>query len=87
MVFLDNEAARHALVKGYSPLVRGAELVSEAWLAFAACSAAVWFARVPTRSNPADAPSRGQECPQWRRVPAVMPHEMGLRDAWFCTGK
>ena len=66
--FIDNEAARHALVKGYSPILSAAKLLGEAWLAIAEVGTAVWVARVPSGSNPADAPSRLQDCPGWRQV-------------------
>ena len=86
ILFLDNEAARYALVKGYSPIMSAARLVGEAWLSFASCGAAVWIARVPSESNPADAPSRGQECPGWRRVEAKVPCGLGSAREWFTAG-
>ena len=73
LLFLDNEAARFALVKGYSPLLTAAKVIGEAWLSFARCGASVWFARVPTECNPADAPSRGKLCASWVRVRPKVP--------------
>ena len=86
ILFLDNDAARYALVKGYSPVTSAARLVGEAWLSFAACGAAVWFARVPTESNPADAPSRGQECPGWQRIVPSVPCGLGSASEWIVAG-
>ena len=71
--FLDNEAARFSLVKGYTPISSAAKLLGEAWLCLSGCGASAWIARVPSGSNPADAPSRLQECPGWRKVRAVLP--------------
>ena len=57
---IDNDSARQALVKGYSraessrlmlKMMVELELTSPCW---------IWFSRVPTKSNPADAPSRLQ---------------------------
>jgi len=56
--FLDNEAGREGLVKGFSPAkfsrqilqaIAAEELRAQAW---------PWYARVSTHSNVADAPSR-----------------------------
>jgi len=58
LVFLDNEAGREGLVKGFSPArfsrqilqaIAAEELKAQAW---------PWYARVSTHSNVADAPSR-----------------------------
>ena len=73
LLFLDNEAARYAMVKGYTPVASAARLVGEAWLQLAACGASAWVARVPSGSNPADAPSRLQTCPVWKEVSAALP--------------
>lgn len=57
-IFIDNDGARHGLIKGYSDsfsselIIRqliGLELEAQSW---------VWYARVPSCSNPADGPSR-----------------------------
>ena len=86
LVFLDNEAARYALVKGYSPVASAAKLLGEAWLSFSRSGASVWIARVPSGSNPADAPSRLQECPGWRKVRAKVPKGLGDVREWFVAG-
>jgi len=56
--FVDNDSARDAAVRGYSPSLASAELVSSLWGALAAAAAVPWFDRVPGPSNPADDPSR-----------------------------
>ena len=86
ILFLDNEAARYSLVRGYSPVLTAAKVIGEAWLSFAGCGAAVWFARVPTESNPADAPSRGQECPGWQRIRPKVPRGLGCASEWCKAG-
>jgi hypothetical protein len=56
--FVDNESARLAMVKAYSPVLPSIELITKC-LAFdyrEECSS--WYARVPTGCNISDAPSR-----------------------------
>ena len=59
LLFVDNEAARAELVKGATSSAASAELVTEFWSLAARAVVAVWVDRVPSRSNPADGPSRG----------------------------
>ena len=54
--FFETEAAKFAIVIGYTPILSAARLLSETWLEVATAGAAVWIARVPSGSNPADAP-------------------------------
>ena len=56
--FLDNDAARYGLIKGYSPTRTSAWLLSEAWRLDEGSGVTAWFDRVPTKSNCADGPSR-----------------------------
>ncbi len=58
--FVDNEAARLALIKGSSPTTDSAWLTGEFWQAEAGSGAFSWFERVPSPSNPSDSPSRGE---------------------------
>jgi hypothetical protein len=58
ITFIDNDSARFGLINGYSPVMSSAKLINESWLEDARLSASSWFARVPTASNVADAPSR-----------------------------
>ena len=59
LVFVDNNGARAGIVKGICRARESAELVEGFWRRAAALGAFVWVERVPSRSNPADAPSRG----------------------------
>ena len=56
--FIDNESARLALVKAYSPVPASLRIIVDClrWDQDFDCSA--WYARVPTFSNLADGPSR-----------------------------
>ena len=56
--YLDNEAARGALVKGATSTPSGKILIQEFVLREMKCQVRVWFSRVPTSSNIADKPSR-----------------------------
>ena len=73
IIFVDNGAAKAALVKGSTTSSASAELVTEFWSLAAAESVWVWVDRVPTKSNPADAPSRGERVAGARRVEAAYP--------------
>ena len=57
-MFVDNEAAKSALIKGTSTTNVAARLVHQFWGTVAEVEAHVWVDRVPSRSNPADGPSR-----------------------------
>ena len=56
--YLDNEAAKGALVRGATEGGSGAKLVHAFVVAEMQCQVKVWFSRVPTSSNLADGPSR-----------------------------
>jgi hypothetical protein len=58
LVFLDQDAARQALVKAYSPSRPSAEIISAVFQEVEALEIYPWFSRVPTLSNAADAASR-----------------------------
>ena len=58
IMFADNDSARDAAIRGYSPSLASAFLVSVLWGAMAGAGASPWFDRVPGPSNPADDPSR-----------------------------
>ncbi len=59
LIFVDNDGARGALVKGTSASGASAALIHAFWLEIGACAACVWIDRVASASNPADGPSRG----------------------------
>ena len=56
--FVDNDSARYALIRKFSPSRPSSELLWEAAKADAALGSASWCARVPSPSNVADGPSR-----------------------------
>ena len=58
ILFVDNEAARAALIKGVSSSRPSAELVGWFWQSCAEHCIHIWIERVPSKSNPADGPSR-----------------------------
>ena len=62
--FIDNDSARFALIKGSSPCLESAWLVQSFWTDEGEADTRSWIARVPSRSNIADGPSRGDrsEC-------------------------
>eukprot|EP00971_Amphidinium_carterae_P304567 6052307-Amphidinium_carterae.1 len=59
LVFIDNEAARCALVASYAGLEGAMRIIWRVAELTARTLVKPWFARVPSSSNPADAPSRG----------------------------
>ena len=56
--FIDNDSARPALMKQYSPILSSLQIVEQctAWDCAEGCTS--WYARVPTEANLADGPSR-----------------------------
>ena len=59
VVYLDNEAAKGALVSGKSTTVSGKAIVNAVLDLEDDARLRPWYGRVPTSSNPADDPSRG----------------------------
>eukprot|EP00971_Amphidinium_carterae_P232984 4624021-Amphidinium_carterae.1 len=57
--FVDNDSATSALIKGYSGKLDSARLVGMYWMLAALYRINVFIDRVESKSNPADAPSRG----------------------------
>jgi len=60
IIFIDNDAARGALIKAFSPSRASQALVALFYQIEQTHPSFIWFARVASYSNPADAPSRGQ---------------------------
>ena len=58
IVFVDNDGARGALIKGVSKSRPSARIVQAFWQAVASHELYVWVERVPSKSNPAAGPSR-----------------------------
>ena len=59
MLFLDNNAAPGALIKGSSRVLIVLAMIEGFWGCMARLSASRWAERVASDANPADAPSRG----------------------------
>ena len=59
MLFLDNNAASGALIKGSSRVLVVLATIGSFWGCMARLSASCWAERVASGANPADAPSRG----------------------------
>ena len=58
--YVDNEAARSSMISLYSPLLVNNNMLKPLSEVSMAYSLFVWTARVPSASNPSDAPSRGK---------------------------
>ena len=58
--YIDNEAARCGLIRGYSPVRDNVFLNQLFWVEGSKCMSFSWFDRVPSPSNIADPPSRGE---------------------------
>ena len=69
--FIDNESARLALVKSYSPCLPSLKIVMECLAWDQDSFSSPWYARVPTHSNIADAPSRMTTSTELRDMKAV----------------
>ena len=73
--FIDNESARIAMVRAYSPVIPSLKIIMQciAWDLHNDCSP--WYARVPTACNPADGPSRMSldTVPAWLNAKVVPP--------------
>ena len=59
MLFMDNNAASGALIKGSSRVLIVLAMIESFWGCMARLSASCWVERVASGANPADAPSRG----------------------------
>ena len=70
--FVDNESAKIALIRAYSPILASLKLALEcaAWDFQNDCSS--WYARVPTICNIADAPSRMELSDFLRELRAIV---------------
>jgi len=59
VLFVDNDGARGALVKGATAARPSARIVQEFWVEVGSQASFPWIDRGPTHSNLADGPSRG----------------------------
>jgi len=60
LIFVDNDGARGALIKGSSGSLPSAKIVHKFWARVGELGCFPWVDRVHTASNPADDPSRGR---------------------------
>ena len=60
IIFVDNEGAKSSLVNGGSGAEVSNRIVAAIDDAITAYASSVWYDRVPSAANPADAPSRGK---------------------------
>ena len=60
LAFVDNDPARHAIVRGGSPVADIASVVDEMCGLEVSRRILLYFERVPSQSNIADPPSRGE---------------------------
>ena len=58
LYFIDNDSARQALIKSYSPVLASLRIVLDCLKWDMDNQSNAWYARVPTASNIADGPSR-----------------------------
>ena len=79
--WLDQDAARQGLTKGYSPSEHSAVLIDLASQHLSALQVFPWFARVPSASNPADAPSRLDLPAVWKSFPGALRRQVPA-EAW-----
>ena len=56
--WIDNESARHGLIRGVSPVHASNALIQSTWSTLVRLEVHPWFARVPSCGNPSDDPSR-----------------------------
>ena len=56
--FIDNDAARESLIRAFSPSLVSMSLIMVFYKQITTLESLIWFARVPSASNPADLPSR-----------------------------
>lgn len=80
ILFVDNEPARHTLIKGSSPSISMlliAQTFNEIDVEF---PAACWFDRVPSASNIADLPSRGKHVEAAKMIGANLEGDIILPD-------
>eukprot|EP00439_Symbiodinium_sp_Y106_P025560 s8862_g3.t1 len=67
LAFIDNDPCRYGFIKRYSPSASLLRVISLVALLEGSLEALLWFERVPSKSNPADLPSRGQTVEACRR--------------------
>ena len=82
--YVDNEAARFALIRGGSPTQDSAWIAAGFWRADSDLRCHSWFERVPSPSNLADGPSRGNDLRPIQLGPNLhlTPNRFPVPDNW-----
>ena len=82
--YVDNEAARFALIKGGSPTQDSAWIAAGFWRLDSDLRCHSWFERVPSPSNISDGPSRGKDIGPIKLGPDVslLPKRVGVPENW-----
>ena len=60
LIFVDNDASRFGLIKAESNSLVSQKIIKQYYRLECLSPSVTWFARVPSESNPADPPSRGE---------------------------
>ena len=60
LIFVDNDASRFGLIKAESNSLVSQKIIKQYYRLESLSPSVTWFARVPSESNPADPPSRGE---------------------------
>ena len=82
--FVDNDSARLALVRGYSPVITSLGIIMRCAHQDALSRSSSWYARVPSKSNIGDGPSR-MDASQVRALYGAEVVQPALEDqaVWF----
>ncbi|CAE7648128.1 unnamed protein product [Symbiodinium sp. CCMP2592] len=80
LAWIDNNACLYGFVKRYSPSASLMRLISLGALMESSMEALMWFERVPSKSNPADLPSRGQFAEACERFQAINKGDVAATD-------
>ena len=81
LVFIDNEAARKTFVKAFTRSDEGALILDSVLPLEEDLDVRSYFCRVPTSSNPADGPSRGD----FSLAEKLGCHRVRVSDSWLAT--
>ena len=77
VIWEDNEGARHSLTSGSTSDHTAGIMIHQIWSLIADLDLLPWVARVPSKSNPADGPSRLDfslaSTLDWHIIPATLP--------------
>ena len=81
--FIDNDSARLAMIKGYSPVLASLKIIMSCAYRDSLCRSVPWYARVPTKSNVADEPSRMKKVELTRMKAKIVRPYLDDTCEWF----